>query len=170
MALTDFYVGEKARASHPQSIVDEIELLETPQVVSSTSNSSDIGTTTTAILTLSNCVFKAGCAYKISMTGLVHSDAAGRLADFSVYKTNTSGTQYVAFGRTRAEGAGTPMRCGGFDFVRRSAGTDLTTDIVLAVTASAGTVTHEGAATRPRALIVQYVGPATAWSYALDVT
>src|SRR6476469_3909114 len=66
------------------------------QVASSISSSAAIGTTATAVLTLTNCLFQAGRAYSVENVGLVFGDAAGRLADFSVYKTRpTFSTEYA---------------------------------------------------------------------------
>lgn len=141
------------------------------QVASSISSSAAIGTTATTVLTLTSCLFQAGRAYSIENVGLVFGDAAGRLADFSVFKTSTAGTQYVAFGRSWAGVGGQQTTCYSRAYLRRSAGTDLTTDIVLSVAStSTGTVQHDAASTRPRALIVRDVGTAASYSYAFDVT
>ena len=140
------------------------------QAVASTSASAAVGTTTTAVLTLPSCVFSAGRAYSIECIGGAFGDADGRFADFSVFKTNTSGTQYGAFYRTRCGINVTQTNCYGKIYVRRSAGTDLTTDIVLAVTANAGTVVHDAFSNRPRALVVRDAGTAAAYSWAVDVT
>lgn len=140
------------------------------QVASSISTTAAIGGTPTTVLTLTSCLFQAGRAYSVENIGLVFGDVSGRLADFSVYKTSTAGTQYVAFGRSYAGIGGQQTNCYGRAYVRRSAGTDLTTDIVLSVSTSAGTVQHDAVSTRPRALIVRDVGTAAAYAYAFDVT
>jgi len=167
--MTTVYALQKFRATLVQTLYDDVDRIETPQVVSSTSSSAAIGTSATAILTLTNCVFRAGRAYSVKIVGGVLSDVAGRLADFALFKTSTAGTQYGAYYRKRCEGA-SQMSAMDELFLQRSAGTDLTCDLVLAVTASAGTVTHYAAASFPRALIVKDVGLATAWSFAFDVT
>jgi len=141
------------------------------QSANSISSSAAIGTTATAVLTLTGCVFTANRAYSVENVGLVFGDAAGRLADFSVFKTSTAGTQYVAFGRSWAGVGGQQTTCYSRAYVIRSAGTDLTTDIVLSVAStSAGTVQHDAASTRPRALIVRDVGTSAAYSWCLAVT
>lgn len=169
MALTDFYALQKLRATPLQALVDEFDSLETPQIVSSASASAAIGTTNTAVLTLTSCVFRAGRAYMVENIGGVLSDAAGRFADFSLFKTSTAGTQWGAFYRTTCQGA---FQVNGYGkiYLQRSAGTDLTADLVLTLQANAGTVTHDAAAARPRALVVTDVGPATGYTYAFDVT
>lgn len=149
--------------------ITELDQLTTSQAASSTSASSAIGTTTTAVLTLTGCVLRAGRAYSAENVGGVFSDAAGRFADFSLWKTSTAGTQIGAFYRTRCEGA-PQMNCYGKIYLRRTAVTDLTIDLVLAVNASAGTVTHDAFTNRPRCLVVTDVGPSDAWPFAFDVT
>jgi hypothetical protein len=138
--------------------------------VSSTSASSAIGTSATSVLTLSGCVLRAGRAYSIENVGGVFGDADGRYADFALFKTSTAGTQIGAYYRTRAGGPGAQMNCYGKIYMRRSAGTDLTMNLVLSIVANAGTVTHDAAANRPRALVVTDVGPQASWSFAFDVT
>jgi hypothetical protein len=140
------------------------------QAVSSITASAAIGTTVTAILTLTSCVFSAGRAYSIECVGGAYGDVDGRFADFSVFKTSTAGTQYGAFYRTRCGINTKQTNCYGKIYVRRSAGTDLTTDIVLTVASDAGTVTMDAFSNRPRALVVRDVGTATAYSWAFDVT
>lgn len=155
-----FFSGQKLRASALNGSV---------QYVSSPSASANIATSATAILTLTNCLFKAGRAYRIENIGGMLSDAAGRYGDFSLFKTSTAGTQYGAFYRTRGEGASQMNAYGSF-VLRRSATTDLTVDLVLAVTASAGTVAQDAAANRPRTLLVTEIGPASLYAFAVDVT
>jgi len=140
------------------------------QVASSISQSAAIGTSTTAVLTLTNCLFQAGRAYSAENIGGVFGDVVGRLADFSLFKTSTAGTQYAAMYRAYAGGPGGQTSCYSRVYLRRSAGTDLTADLVLSVTANTGTVTHDAASGRPRALIVRDVGTAANYSYAFDVT
>lgn len=151
---------------------NSLQNLATSQSVSSFSQSSAVGTTTTAVLTLTGCVLTAGRAYSVENIGGVFSDAAGRFADFSLFKTSTAGTQIGAMYRTRCEGA-PQMNCYGKVYLRNSGASNLTFDLVLAVTASAGTVTHDASNTvgnRPRALVVTDVGPASNWSFAFAVT
>ena len=141
---------------------------ENVQAVVSITASSAIGTTNTAILTLTNCLFQAGRAYSVECIGGVFGDADGRMADFGFFKTSTAGTQYGAFYRTRALIFQT--NCYGKIYVIRSAGTDLTTDVVLTVNSNAGTVTHDAASYRPRALVVRDVGTAAQYSSFFAVT
>lgn len=140
------------------------------QAVASNSPSAGIGTTTTAVLTLTNCVFQQGRAYSIEVIGGLYADVDGRLADISVFKTNTSGTQYAAFYRKRCSTIGKQVDAYSQVYVKHT-GTDLTTDIVLTLTADAGTITMDaGAGARPRALVVRDVGLASAYSWCFDVT
>lgn len=138
----------------------------------SVASSSPTGTITalTAVLTLPSCVFSAGRAYSVEVIGGLYSDADGRYADMSVFKTNTSGTQYLAFYRKRLTPAPKQVDAYTLGYVRRSAGTDLTTDIVLAVTPDAGNIVFDAAASRPRALVVRDVGTAAQYAWAFDVS
>lgn len=155
--------------SHETSIND-LDVLTTSQSVSSTSQSSAIGTTVTAVLTLSGCVLRAGRAYSVENIGGVFGDATGRLADFSLWKTSTATTQIGAFYRSYAGIGGNQTTCYGKIYMRRSAATDLTFNLVLAVAANTGTVTHDAFTNRPRALVVTDVGPQASWPFAFDVT
>jgi hypothetical protein len=172
-----FLDGVAYAASYWQALADEVARMSPvvsatiPQVAFSTSPSSAIGTTITAVLTLTNCVFSAGRAYSVENIGGCFADVQGRYADFAVFKTSTAGTQYGAFYRTPQVGNnGKQTNCYGKLYLRRSASTDLTTTIVLTVVADAGTVTHDAASTRPRALVVTDVGPASVFPSAFDVT
>lgn len=151
-----------------ENTINDLELLTTSQSASSTSASSAIATSATAVLTLSGCVLRAGRAYSIENIGGTFGSTTNT-ADFSLWKTSTAGTQIGAFYRTQTFG-GPQMNCYGKIYMRRSAATDLTLNLVLAVTASTGTVVHDAFANRPRALVVTDVGPQTAWSFAFDVT
>ncbi len=136
------------------------------QSIGSFSASSAIGTSPTAILTLTNCVMKSGYAYTVENIGGAFGSTANE-ADFSLWKTSTAGAQIGAFYRTPTPGA--PQRnCYGKIYLRRT-GVDLTFDMVLAVAASTGTVSHDAASIRPRALVVRPCGAASDYPYAYDV-
>lgn len=139
------------------------------QSVASSSPTGSISSIT-AVLTLTNCVFSAGRAYSIEVIGGLYADADGRLADLGVFKTNTAGTQYLAFYRKRCSTIGLQVDAYSLGYVRRSAGTDLTTDIVLTLAANAGSVVFDAGATRPRSLVVRDVGTAAQYAAFFDVT
>jgi hypothetical protein len=170
VAIPTVGVFAKVRATLFNLVAGWLNTRDLCQSISAITASSAIGTTTTAILTLTGCTFKAGRAYSIENIGGAFADVDGRYADFAVFKTSTAGTVYGAFYRTRCGAGGVQTNCYGKIYVRRSAGSDLTTDIVLAVTASAGTVTHDASTNRPRALVVRDVGDATSYAWALAVT
>jgi hypothetical protein len=140
-----------------------------PQVASQLAGSSAISTIT-AVLTLPSCTFKAGRAYRIEIVGGIFADATGRLGDFGLFKNTTGGTQIGALYRYYAGASGAQTMANGFLYVKNATGADVVMDLLLTLTASAGTVTHDAAATRPRALIVVDVGTATQWAYAFGVT
>jgi hypothetical protein len=154
-----------------QDAVDELGQLTTSQTAYSFSPSSSVGTTPTAILTIASCVLTAGRAYSAENVGGVYADADGRYADFSLWKTSTSGTQLGAFYRTRCSTVGKQVNCYGKLYIARTAATDLTITLVLSVASDAGTVIHDaGAGIRPRSLVVTDVGPAANWPQAIVVT
>jgi hypothetical protein len=143
---------------------------KTGQAAYSFTASSAIGTTTTIILTISGCIIKAGRAYQVENIGGTFGDVAGRLADFSVWKNGTGGTQIGAFYRTNVGGPGQQTNTYGKIYIRRTAPTDLVFDMGLGVAANTGTVTPDAFTNRPRALVVQDVGAAELYPYAFDVT
>lgn len=169
MALALVSAGQPAVAATVNAAISEVNLLETPQFAAATSSSAAIGTTATAVLTITNCVLKAGYAYLVKHIGGVLGSTTLE-ADFSLWKTSTAGTQIGAFYRTPAVAGGAIRNCHGEAILRRSAGTDITFDMVLAVASSTGTVTHEAAANRPRSLVVTPIGLASVWTFAFDVT
>ena len=153
-----------------QDAVDELGQLTTSQTAYSFSPSSSVGTTATAILTITSCVLKAGRAYSVENIGGVYGSTANE-ADFQLWKTSTSGTQLGAFYRTPCSTIGIQRNCYGKVYMRRTTPSDLTFNLVLAVAASTGTVVHDAGATiRPRSLVVTDIGPAANWPQAIDVT
>lgn len=140
------------------------------QSVVSISPSASIGTSQAIILTLTNCLFQTGRAYSIECVGGLYGDVAGRLADLGVYKTNLAGTQYGAINRVYAGGLNKQTNAYARFYVIRSAGTDLTTDIVLGMVADAGAVIFDAGSFRPRALVVRDVGSAASYAGFFAVT
>jgi len=150
---------------------DGLELQLRPQSAYSASASSAIGTTITAILTLTGCVLTTGRAYSVENVGGVVADTTGRYADFALFKTSTAGTQLAAFFRTpQVGGPGVQTNCYGKVYIRNSTAANLTFDLVLSIVASAGTVTHYATSTFLRSLVVTDVGAATDWPLAFAVT
>lgn len=152
--------------------VTDLTLLTTAQSASSFTASASIGTSATAVLTLTSCILGAGRAYSVENIGGVLADVEGRYADFALFKTSTAGTQIGAFYRTRSGGPGQQTNCYGKVYIRNSTAANLTFDLVLSMVANAGTVVHDASSinNRPRALVVSDVGPATGWSFAFAVT
>jgi hypothetical protein len=143
-------------------------VVQTPQVASSFSASSAIGASPTAVLTIPNCVLQAKTAYSIENIGGVFGSVTNT-ADFSLWKTSTAGTQIGAFYRTQTFGAA-QMNCYGKIYMRNDTAVDLTFDLVLAVAANTGTVTHDAFTNRPRALVVTNVGTSSQFAFAFSVT
>jgi hypothetical protein len=146
-------------------------VVQKPQVASSFSASSAVGTSATAVLTIPGCVLQAKTAYSVENIGGVFGSTTN-FADFSLFKTNTAGTQIAALYRTPCFGA-PQMNCYGKVYLRNDTTTDITFDLVLAVTASTGTVTHDASSmvgNRPRALVVTNIGTSTEYSFAFAVT
>lgn len=160
--------GTNAVAAGVNNAIIEVNLLESAQFISSTTSSGSISTIA-AILTIPSCVFKAGYAYSVKhMGGLLGSTTLE--ADVSFWKTSTAGTQIGASYRYPAVAGGAIRNCDGEITLRNATGADVTFDLVLAVSASTGTVTHEAAANRPRVLRVMPIGLASVHTYALAVT
>jgi len=145
-------------------------VVQKPQVASSFSSSSAIGTTNTGVLTVTGCVLRAKTAYSVENIGGVFGDATGRLADFSLWKTSTAGTQIGAFYRSYCGGPGLQTNCYGKIYIRNDTTADITADIVLAIVANTGNVTHDAAANRPRALVITNIGTSTEYSFGFAVT
>ena len=141
------------------------------QSVVSITPSASISSTQTIIATLPNCLFQTGRAYSIECIGGIYGDAAYRLADLGVYKTNLAGTQYGAFNRVITGAVNQQANAYSKVYVIRSAGTDLTTDIVLGMVASGGgAVLFDAGSVRPRALVVRDVGTAASYAGFFAVT
>lgn len=169
---TDVGYGKMADPDTINALGRQVQELtrKTGQSAWSFAPSAAIGTTPTIVLTISGCVLEAGRAYQIENIGGTFGDVAGRLADYSVWKNGTGGTQIGAFYRTNVGGPGAQTNSYGEIYVRRTAITAITFDMGLSVVASAGTVTHDAAANRPRSLVVQDVGDAALYPFAFDVT
>jgi hypothetical protein len=140
------------------------------QYAGSFSASSAIGTGVTGILTITSALLRSGRAYSVENIGAAFGDVDGRRADFGLWTPNTSGTLIGAFYRTYCGGPGVQSNAFGKFYLKRTAATDFTGDLVLAMNSNAGTVTHDAAANRPRALVVSDVGPAANYPLAFDVT
>lgn len=158
-------------ANDHETRIDGLELQLRPQSAYSNTPSSSIGTTVTAVLTLTSCVLTTGRAYSVENVGGVVADVDGRKADFSLFKTSAAGTQIGAFYRTTGIGAaGFQTNCYGKVYIRNNTAANITFDLVLTVAANTGTVQHYAAASYPRSLVVTDVGAATDWPLAFAVT
>lgn len=93
-------------------------------------------TTFAVLATISSFTFKAGIAYEAWFGGNFGVSIAGNRVHLRLYKTNTSGTDYGEYGRYWCAAATSAItsaeRLEGRQILRRSAGTDLTTDVALA--------------------------------------
>lgn len=143
-------------------------------VTSDTTNSAAIQNVETVIATITNYTFLPGVAYEVKFFQPLISDIDGRLALFKVHKTNLAGADWGEFFRFRASGSAV-MNATGERYLIRTAGTSLTTSVVLTlnapeITVSAGThVTARGNVAnsprwfmiRPCGIATEYVGMAT---------
>jgi len=149
--------------------VTDLELLTTAQSASSVLPSSSIGTSITAVLTLSGCVLGAGRAYSIENIGGSVGSSGGVLANYSLWKTVVSTPPQIgAFYRTRTETLG--VNHYGKIYMRNTASTPLTVTLVLGLDTNTGTCVSDADTIRPRALVVTDVGPAASWPFAPNVT
>jgi hypothetical protein len=177
MSLATISAGAKLRASFLNAIINAFNALstifdekESVQQTGSTSSSSAVGTTVTAVLSISNVTFKAGRAYSVENIGGALGSTTLE-ADFSFWKNGTSGTQMGSFYRTPCVAGGAIRNCYGKIYVANTSASDVVwTSAALAVATSTGTVTHEAAANRPRQLIIRSVGLASAYANAYVVT
>ncbi|MEU3452191.1 hypothetical protein ABZ671_00910 [Micromonospora sp. NPDC006766] len=138
----------------------------------SVTTQTNIGTADVASLTLSGMVFKAGWAYRASVRGMVYGTTNAQV-HFRLRKSNASGADWGEYGRVTCTGAnpGNGAMVSGSLILLRSAGTDLTTDVALVVSASTGTCYVFAGATSPRYLLLEAVGPAADYiGLGVDVT
>lgn len=137
----------------------------------STVNSAPVTTVEAVIQTVTNYVFKAGVAYRVTMFQPMLSDVAGRLAAFRLRKTNLAGADWGEYFRWEAKGNET-MHASGERFLIRSASTDLTATVVLCAFADAGNVTMRGNIVgSPRYLLIEPCGLAAEYAgLGIDVT
>lgn len=126
-------------------------------------NSSAIGTTTTAILSLPSTTYKAGRAYQVHVGGGYIMSTTTAQAFFDLWKTSTAGTQVLQFARTPIPGSTATAHLS-MTSIFTVGGADVTAQLVLGTQASAAaTVTHAGSALNPRFIMVRDVGPAAAY-------
>lgn len=128
------------------------------------SNASQAGIAAEVVsLTVSGMTFKAGWAYRAYLRTLVYGSAAGILVHFRLRQSNLSGADYGEYGRVETKGtaASFAVMANASLVLTRSAGTDLTTDVALTVTANSGTATLFASSASPRYLCIEPIGPAT---------
>lgn len=126
----------------------------------STTSSAAIGTTETVIFTITNLVFKAGRAYKVTVGRLLQQNTVGAAALFRVRKTNAGGTDWGIVGRILCADTTVAVTAQCLGYLLRTAGTDLTTDVALTLQAGVGTATQVATATEPRFFLIEDVGTA----------
>lgn len=176
MAISLFSPG-KLRASALNLLVTAINAIQTIIDAKDTcyqtgaiTASSSVGTSATAVLTISNVVFKAGRAYRVEAIG-GYLGSTTLECDVSLWKNGTGGTQVGALYRTPCAAGGAVRNGYGATILRNTATSDVTfTSFALALASSTGTVTHEAATNRPRQFIVTDCGLASAYSNAFVVT
>jgi hypothetical protein len=114
-------------------------------------------------LTVPGMVFKAGWAYRAYIRGLLYGNASGILVHFRLRQTGLGGADYGEYGRVETKGTAisTSVLVNGAVVLTRSAGTDLTTDVALCVSAGSGTGTLYATSASPRYLCIEPIGPAS---------
>lgn len=139
-------------------------------VASATSNSSAIGTTETAILTVSSFTWQAQRAYRVSFGNKITCSASTNVGTFRLRKTNATGAVLGDAGAYGPSPAAPDVAASSHFYVRRTLTTDLTATVVLTLQASAGTVTQTAASTQPRFVIIEDVGDAGDWTHAVAIS
>lgn len=138
---------------------------------SSTSNSSAIGTTETAVLTISNAVFRARRAYALRYGLQITCSLGTNVGVFRARKTNATGTLWGGTPAYGPSGAPPNIAAQGEFVIRRAADTDLTATVVLTLQASsAGTATHIGANPSARYLRIVDIGDEADYPEAFSIT
>lgn len=133
--------------------------------VSSTANSSAIGTTETVVSTAPSTTYKAGRAYKVQVNGAYIQSTTTSYSAWKIRKASASGTILIDFPRVSVVGHlnGTDLPLKQRLFV--VGGSDVTTALVLtAVSSASSTVIHQGFADCPRGFDVIDVGPASLYT------
>jgi hypothetical protein len=134
-------------------------------------SSSTSGTAATVVLSAA-VTLRARTAYRVELGGGVNSSAVGLLADFRIRRAASTGQPAQPLGefyRFRTEGAPV-MNIDGVRYIRRTAPTNLTTQIELTLGTASGTVAHIGAPDRPRFLQLTACGEAAKYPHAVAVT
>lgn len=132
-------------------------------------NSSAIGTSETVVATLPSATYKAGCAYRIKVTGGITMSTTTGFAAWNLRKGSTvAGAVLIAWPRTPVLGMTSTSDIGLSDRYFIVGATDVTTALCLSTLASSGaTVTHTAASAHPRGLDALFDGPASKWPNAV---
>lgn len=137
-------------------------------------NSGNITTTETTVLTCSSVPFVNGRAYWVEVACLLNSSVTPASIRLHVRKTNATGTSYADwFDVSFDVPTSTNIPFYGKRLVARTAGSDLTTDIVFTLVrgaTGAGNVVMAASATQVAYLMVSDAGPSTDFPNAFAVT
>jgi hypothetical protein len=147
-------------------LVQAVNDLLSVQQAGSFVSSSAVGTSPTALLTITNFTMRQGYCYELRNVGGVLGSTTLE-ADFSIHK-GAIGTQIGAMYRRPAVAGGAIRDATSFTYIRRT-GVDVTFDLILAVAASTGTVTHEAASNRSRMFVAKIAGYAADYPNVYDV-
>lgn len=162
-----FYAGGFIRASQLQTVVDAVDRLRSPLwVVSSTSNSSSIGTTETVVATGASSTYRALTAYRITIRALIRGSVANTMT-INVRDTDTSGTVRGGLGSFTCSGTvNTPMHTE--HMVANTGSSDITARVlVVTLIASTGTVNFAGGSTIPWYVDCVEAGPSADYTDAV---
>ena len=126
--------------------------------VSSTVNSAAIGTSPTAVLTTPSKTFLKNRIYELKMSGaVVTATSGGSFANFSAFRT-VANTLLGEFHRIPITGSNANYRAGAAGVYFTPGSVDVTAQISLLMSHSAGTVTHIGTSQTPRFFEVWDIG------------
>lgn len=142
--------------------------------VSDSASSANV-TAETAVLVLSSCVFASTRTYRITFGNRLDTSNANGRARLRLRKTSTAaGTLWVDFGTVLTSAtAGEDGPATGTGILRRTAGTDLTTDICLTLEHLAGganTARLVASAALPSWIYMEDIGASSDFPGAVDVT
>lgn len=144
-----------------------------PYWISATSASSNFTTADATVFQIDDVVFRAGRAYRVEFYGGWNDVpvSAPTLVNPKIKKTSSAGTLWIDFGwLPMVNGVANISGAGATGFLRRTAGTDLTADIVLTAITNAGTANMFANSTLLRWLEIREIGSAAKYLNAFDVT
>lgn len=138
-----------------------------PQVTAFTSivaNTSAIGSTETAVVTLASVPFVNGRAYEFRLATLLQQSAATGVCRVQIHSTNAAGTLLINYFDVLSAGAAVNQPIDWGRILVRTAGSNLTTNIVVTLFRSAGTCAFTATGTTATGFfMIRDIGPAASY-------